>query len=260
MSVWPESNPGVQSPLSQALKVRLPMPLLKKLFSRNRKFKTLKRETAASRFVAILEQNRIDTVIDVGANTGQTAEELRKFGYRGAVISYEPIRECHEELLVKSASDPGWSIAPRCALGDREGTVDFQVSEGSSLSSISSPTSTMMQALPKVRAASQEKVPIHRLDGLMKKEMKALGRVFLKIDAQGHDMAVLRGAEGIMKSLAGVKIEMSLLPLYEGETLYLDILKYLHEKGLSPHLLVDVGYSKKLVRQLQIDGVFMRDA
>lgn len=236
------------------------MPLLKKLFSRNRKFKKLKRETAASRFVAILEQNRIDTVIDVGANTGQTAEQLRAFGYGGKIISYEPIFECHAQLETKSASDPNWSIAPRCALGDSEGSVELQVSEGSSLSSIGLPTETMTQAIPKVRAASREKVPIHRLDCLMKQDMGAHGRVFLKIDAQGHDMAVLRGADGILENLAGVKIEMSLLPLYEGETLYLDILKFLHEKGFRPHLLVDVGYSKKLVRQLQIDGVFMRDA
>lgn len=236
------------------------MSLFKKLFSRNRNFKRLKRETAASRFVAILEQNRVDTVIDVGANTGQTAAELRAFGFAGNIISYEPIKQCHEELMVKSASDPKWSIAERCALGDEEGTIELLVSEGSSLSSVRTPTEVMAQALPKVRAASHERVPIHRLDKLMKKEMKALGNVFLKIDAQGHDMAVLRGAEGIAKHLAGVKIEMSLLPLYEGETLYLDILTYLHKKGFRPHLMVDVGYSKKLVRQLQIDGVFMRDA
>jgi FkbM family methyltransferase len=236
------------------------MSLFKKLFSRNRNFKRLKRETAASRFVAILEESMIDTVIDVGANTGQTAAELRAYGYTGNIISYEPIKQCHEELMVKSASDPNWSIAGRCALGDEEGTIELLVSEGSSLSSVRTPTEVMAQALPKVRAAAHETVPIHRLDKLMKKEMKALGNVFLKIDAQGHDMAVLKGAEGIMKRLAGVKIEMSLLPLYEGETLYLDILTYLHKKGFRPYLMVDVGYSKKLVRQLQIDGVFMRDA
>jgi len=236
------------------------MPLLKKLFSRNKKFKKLKRETAASRFVAILEQNHIDTVIDVGANTGQTAEELRAFGFAGNIISYEPIKECHEGLVAKSASDPNWTIAPRCALGDKDGTIELLVSEGSSLSSVSTPTEIMTQAVPKVRASSHEKVPIHRLDGLMKDEIGSLGKLFLKIDAQGHDMAVLRGAKNIMGELAGIKIEMSLLPLYEGETLYLDILKFLDEKGFRPHLLVDVGYSKKLARQLQIDGVFMRDA
>ncbi len=236
------------------------MALFKKLFSRNRNFKRLKRETAASRFVAILEQNRIDTVIDVGANTGQTAAELRAFGFEGHIISYEPIGDCHADLVAKSVSDPNWQIAERCALGDKEGTIELLVSEGSSLSSVRTPTEVMIQALPKVRASSHETVPIYRLDAVMKKDIGSLGKVFLKIDAQGHDMAVLKGAEGIMKSLAGVKIEMSLLPLYEGESLYLDILTYLHKKGFQPHLLVDVGYSKKLVRQLQIDGVFMRDA
>lgn len=236
------------------------MALLKKLFSRNKKFKKLKRETAASRFVTILDQHKVETVIDVGANTGQTAAELRTFGYTGNIISYEPIRECHEELVSKSASDSKWSIAPRGALGEKDGTVELNVSEGSSLSSVSAPTPAMAQAIPKVRASSVEEVPIHRLDGLMADELEGLGKVFLKIDAQGHDMSVLRGAEGILGEIAGVKIEMSLLPLYEGETLYLDILKYLDERGFHPHLLVDVGYSKNLGRQLQIDGVFMRDA
>lgn len=234
------------------------MPLLKKLFSKNRKYKILKRELHARRLVTILEMNQIDFVIDVGANTGQTAEALRGSGYRGKIVSYEPIRQCHEELMAKSASDPQWSIAPRCALGDTDGTVELQVSEGSSLSSVGLPTQTMTQAMPKVRAASCETVPIHRLDGLMKDELEDGARVFLKVDAQGHDMAVLRGAEGIMGSLAGIKIEMSLLPLYEGETLYLDILNFLHDRGFRPHMLVDVGYSKKLGRQLQIDGVFIR--
>lgn len=236
------------------------MSVLKKLFSKNRKYKTLKRDLHARRLAAILEMNAIDFVIDVGANTGQTAEALRRSGYMGKIVSYEPIRQCHDELVAKSASDPRWSIAPRCALGDTEGSVELQVSEGSSLSSVSMPTQTMTQAMPKVRAASCESVPMHRLDRLMKDELEDAANIMLKVDAQGHDMAVLRGAEGIMGRLTGIKIEMSLLPLYEGETLYLEILQFLHDHDFRPHMLVDVGYSKKLGRQLQIDGVFIKSA
>ncbi len=238
----------------------LPMALLEKMFAKNSRYKTLKRELHARRLAAILEMNGIDFVIDVGANTGQTAQALRGSGYRGKIVSYEPIRQCHEELTAKAASDPRWSIAPRCALGDSDGTVELQVSQGSSLSSVAPPTKAMTQAMPKVRAASCETVPIHRLDALMKDELEGAAGVFLKVDAQGHDMAVLRGADGIMGRLTGIKIEMSLLPLYEGETLYLDILKFLHDRGFCPHMLVDVGYSEKLGRQLQIDGVFIRGA
>ena len=234
------------------------MALLKKLFSRNRKYKTLKRDLHARRLATILEMNGIDFVIDVGANTGQTAEALRGSGYEGKIVSWEPIRECHDQLTAKSASDPHWSIGPRCALGDAEGTVELQVSEGSSLSSVGAPTQAMTQSMPKVRAASCETVQIKRLDRLMKDDLGGASGVLLKIDAQGHDMAVLRGAEGIMENLTGVKIEMSLLPLYEGESLYLEILNFLHDQGFRPHMLVDVGYSKKLGRQLQIDGVFIR--
>ena len=118
----------------------------------------------------------------------------------------------------------------------------------------------MSEALPKVRAVAREQVPIHRLDQMLKDEIKAAGNIFLKVDTQGHEMQVLRGAEGVMKHITGVKIEMSLFPLYEGETLYLDMLKYLDHKGFTPRLLVDVGFSKRLGRQLQIDGTFIRDS
>lgn len=235
------------------------MSVLKKLFSRSRRYKRMKRETEASRLAAILEAGPFATFIDVGANTGQTWDLLRKFGYRGKIISVEPLSECHDMLVRKAKSDPNWVIAPRCALSDHEGVVEILVAEGSSLSSVTEPTRTMSDALPKAREAKREKVPLHRLDGLLKKEVESRGKVFLKIDAQGHDMEVLKGAEGVMNHIDGVKIEMSLLPLYEGETLFLDILKYLDAKGFSPHLLVDVGYSKKLGRQLQIDGTFIRD-
>ena len=235
------------------------MSVLKRLFSRNRNYKRLKRETEGTRLVAILAREEVDTFIDVGANTGQTAAQLRRFGYRGKIISYEPLQDCHDELVSKSHSDPEWTIAPRCALGAEEGSIEILVSEGSSLSSIGTPTEAMTSAMPKVRASAREMVPIHRLDRLMKDDMDSLGQVFLKVDAQGHDMEVLRGAEGIMDGLAGIKVEMSLFPLYEGETLYLDMLTYLHKKGFRPHLLADVGFSKKLGRQLQIDGVFVKE-
>lgn len=235
------------------------MAVLKKLFSRGRNFKKLKRAAQAGRMAVILEKNHVDLFIDVGANTGQTAQELREQGYSGKIISFEPIRECHDELVAKSASDPLWSIAPRCALGEEEGSVEFLISEGSSLSSIDPPTEAMREAFPKVRTEYSETVAVHRLDNFMKDKLEGCERVLLKIDTQGHDMKVLRGAEGIMGKLAGIKVEMSLFPLYEGETLYLEFLNFLHERGFHPHLLFDVGFSKKLGRQLQIDGIFMRD-
>ncbi len=235
------------------------MSVIKRIFSRNRNFKRLKRETEATRLVSILDRARVDTFLDIGANTGQTGEQLRRFGYNGRIISYEPVAACHEELLEKCRSDENWTIAPRCALGAEDGSIEILVSEGSSLSSISAPTEAMSSAMPKVRAEARETVPIYRLDRSLKDEIDGLGRTFLKIDAQGHDMEVLKGAEGVMDQLVGIKVEMSLFPLYEGETLYLDMLQYLHNHGFRPHLLSDVGFSKKLGRQLQIDGVFVRE-
>src|SRR5438874_74602 len=71
----------------------------------------------------MLTHHRIDTVMDIGANEGQYARLLREAGYTGRIISFEPLTRAHEQLLRASACDPLWTVAPRMAIGNREGVV-----------------------------------------------------------------------------------------------------------------------------------------
>ncbi len=207
----------------------------------------------------ILERQGVDLFLDIGANMGQTARSLREGGYGGRIVSVEPVGACHDALLQASAGDPLWEIAERCAIGESEGSVEIIVSEASDLSSLSAPTRNLTTALPKARETGREETPLRRIDRLLRGDIAAASRPFLKIDTQGQDMAALKSAEGVIDKLRGIQIEMSLLPLYEGETLYLDILKHLDARGFTPHMLVERSFSDSLARQLQLDGIFIRE-
>ena len=61
---------------------------------------------------------QIDTVIDVGANLGQTVDELRASGFDGKIVSFEPTPGLFRALVAKHGSDPGWT-GHQLALGSR---------------------------------------------------------------------------------------------------------------------------------------------
>src|SRR5690242_20492587 len=65
---------------------------------------------STNRLLTMITHHRIDTVIDVGANTGQYASALRKAGYTGRIISFEPLSEAYAELEKKSRPDPKWRV------------------------------------------------------------------------------------------------------------------------------------------------------
>lgn len=236
--------------------------MFRKLFSEKRIRRAEKRARRAAekrRLNLILERHGVDLFLDIGANVGQTGLGLRDGGYSGRIISVEPVAACHQALSQASADDPLWEIADRCAIGESEGSTEIIVSESTDLSSLSAPTKNLSDTFPKAREQGRETVPLKRIDSLFGDSIRRAERPFLKIDTQGHDLPALKSAQGVMDKLCGVQIEMSLLPLYEGEVYYLEILTFLDRLGFVPHMLVERAFRDDLARQLQIDGIFLRD-
>ena len=58
--------------------------------------------TPAAKLVASLLKFNIDLVLDVGANQGQFASEIRRSGYTGNIVSFEPLSKAHSKLLKAS--------------------------------------------------------------------------------------------------------------------------------------------------------------
>jgi FkbM family methyltransferase len=211
-----------------------------------------------AQLVAVLDRFEISVVLDVGANRGQYGAMLREWGWRGRVVSFEPLAEAHAALARRAAADPGWQVAPRMALGERDGEALIEVSAESDMSSILPQSALLREISPSSGTTRREVAPLHRLDTVAGSYLEPHDRVFLKIDAQGYEPQVLAGAGQLLERLCGLQLEMSLVPIYEGEQDFRTTLDQLATAGFEPYLLLPGYFERKLARQLQVDGVFMR--
>jgi FkbM family methyltransferase len=212
-------------------------------------------EAALARLLAVRE---IDTVLDVGANEGQYATMVRRAGFRGKIISFEPLAGAHSKLKQAAARDPLWTVAPRMALGDHEGSLMMHVAANSVSSSALSMLDAHLHAAPESAYIGCEMVPVSRLDTIAE-DMRVGGQnLFLKIDVQGFEPKVLDGARRLLDRTQGVQLELSLVPLYDDETLFLPQVDCLARKGFELWSLIPGFVDAETGRTLQVDGIFFR--
>jgi FkbM family methyltransferase len=211
-----------------------------------------------AQLVAVLERFEISCVLDVGANVGQYAAMLREGGFGGRIVSFEPLAEAHATLARRAAADRSWQVAPRMAIGARDGEVELEVSAESDMSSILPQSELLQKISPSSAVLGRERVPIARLESAAQPYLAPEDRIFLKIDTQGFEPQVLEGAGSLMVRLCGLQLEMSLVSCYEGEVGFRAMLDRLAAAGFEPYLFIPGYFERKLGRQLQLDGVFMR--
>jgi FkbM family methyltransferase len=194
-------------------------------------------------------------VLDVGANIGQYAHKLRVAGYRGRIISFEALESAHRTLVQAASSDPAWEIAPRAAIGSHEGTVEINVTANTASSSVLPSTALLSQAAPQAEYVGKQSCRSMRLDAYA--GIPVGGRVFLKIDVQGFEMEVLRGASELLPRLCAIQLELSLVPLYQGAPVMTEVIRYLDERGFDLFQLLPGFRDERDGRLLQAEGYFV---
>jgi FkbM family methyltransferase len=205
----------------------------------------------------LIAHQGITVVFDVGANVGQYGEELRALGYRGRIVSCEPLRAEFQELARKAAADPDWVALP-LALGDSDGRRIINVAANSQSSSLLEMMPHHIGAAPQARYERTEEIEVARLDALFDQHVRAGDRVFVKLDVQGYERFVLAGAEASLPRVQGMQLEMSLVPLYRGEALYIDLIGQMTARGFQLMSVEPVFRDPRSGQLLAIDGVFFR--
>ena len=212
----------------------------------------------AAQFITMLSGHGINLVFDVGANTGQFGQSLRDGGYRGRIVSFEPLSKAREQLLEVSRKDPLWEVAPRAAIGSEDGDVEIHVAANSASSSVLDMLEAHASAAPESRYIGSEKVPLRRLDAIALGYLRPDSVAFLKIDTQGYEDRILLGASELIGQIVGLQLELSMVPLYEGQLLFGDMVSKLKANGFEIWATWQSFIDSRNGRLLQADVTLFR--
>ncbi|OCB34055.1 FkbM family methyltransferase [Mycobacterium parascrofulaceum] len=212
-------------------------------------------------FVKQLESRNIDLVLDVGANSGQYASDLRRAAYTGRIISFEPLSMPFLQLQNNASKDPLWDCW-KCALGDADGIITINVAGNAGASSSVLPMlKSHQEAFPPANYIGTEDVLIRRLDSVAPDVLGSADQFFLKIDVQGFERQVLAGAKStVADRCVGMQLELSFFPLYEGGMLFREALDLVESFGFTLMGLIPGFADPRDGRMLQADGIFFREA
>ncbi len=199
-----------------------------------------------------------DVVLDVGANRGQYAIELRKnAGFTKKIVSFEPMSDAYHQLSEQMRGDTKWE-GRNWAMGRERGTQEINIAGNSASSSLLDMLPTHSDVVTGSRYVAKEEIEVHVLDQEFSNFTEEGQQVLLKVDTQGFELEVLLGATESLQKIAALQLEISLLPLYEGAPLIEDIVSHVRAAGFVPFWFLPGFWNPKTHQQLQLDGLFVR--
>lgn len=205
----------------------------------------------------VILNSSIGLLLDVGANRGQYGSELRANGYGGKIISFEPLSEAFKQLRKVTEGDSSWHCV-NLAIGAEPAVTEMNVSANLVSSSLLPMATAHLRIAPDSNYLRKESVQVVRLDEFLSSEARQIDPIMLKIDAQGYEMEVLRGSAGILSRVQVIEAELSVVELYEGQPLAMEVWSFLEENQFQL-VGVEPGFSDLVTgRMLQMDGLFVR--
>jgi FkbM family methyltransferase len=190
----------------------------------------------------------IDMILDVGANRGQSYDLFRWSGFNGLICSFEPNPEMFQFL--QSRQGHHWQRLPY-ALSSRSGQARFHITDNDNANSLQAP-------LGKEKVTGEITVPTYRLDHLWHQENFSAQKVFLKVDTEGHDLEVVKGASGILDRIQLIMLETSPLPRYENEPPLPVLVDFMNELGFCVCRSEKNCYNSRVGMDTALDLVFAR--
>lgn len=196
------------------------------------------------------------TVLDIGGSHGQFAREALRAFPDVRVHSFEPIPECFVELQDLSRTWP--SLCPhRLALSDFDGRKAFRVSLFRDSSSFQEMLPAHEEAWPHTALDATMVVPVARLDSVAE-TLALVDPLFVKIDVQGHELAVIRGGVATLSRCQRVMIECNFAQLYAGQATFGELYEALHRLGLLFEGLLNPLRHPRTAELLSADLMFFR--
>ncbi|GAB2778934.1 [alpha-L-fucopyranosyl-(1-_3)-alpha-L-rhamnopyran osyl-(1-_3)-2-O-methyl-alpha-L-rhamnopyranosyl] dimycocerosyl phenol-phthiocerol 2'''-O-methyltransferase [Rhabdobacter roseus] len=198
------------------------------------------------------------TIVDVGANKGQFAFAATRFFPNARVFSFEPVPETFTRLEKNIRKIPQIQ-AFQYGLGSTNGEINFYQNAHSHASSALPVSDFQKNEIPITAETTLIKVPIKRLDDVVQEwNMSLDGPILLKLDVQGYEKEVLKGASEFIKRVDYLLFEASFVSMYEGEPLFEEMHDFV--RGLGFRLVGPVGSLQTDKEQIvQMDMLYKKE-
>lgn len=206
----------------------------------------------------LLNHFKVNKIFDVGANVGNYAIKIRKLGFEGEIISFEPLTKAYKTLEKNAVKDLKWKTV-NIGLGSRDEDAYINIAKNIDSSSLLEMLPVHLNSAPQSSYIGKEKISVHKIDTIIDAYYNKGDRILLKIDTQGFEKEVLEGALKSLPKIIGIQLEMSIIPLYDGGILYIEMIEFLKSKGFNLFSFEN-GFSNSETGQLlQLDGIFFSD-
>ncbi len=220
-------------------------------------------ESSLTDFVArrhvswLLRELRVDVVLDVGANRGQYADRLRRSGYTGRIVSYEPVADLAAELRRRAAGDDRWQVHDH-ALGEEDGEAEINVVPGT-MSSLLPASEFGKEWSDNLRKSHSDTIRVRRLQDVLDQATDGITdpRVFLKLDTQGFDLQAFRGGGDRVAELLGLQSEVSCVPIYDGMPRMAEQITTYERAGFETTGMFPVSRDRRTLRVIEFDVVMI---
>lgn len=204
-----------------------------------------------------LKTDSVRTVLDVGANEGQFARTALYAFPLAKVVCFEPLPSVQATLRLLAAESHGRIELESFALGDHEGDTEFNVTAFSPSSSVLPLDQPITGFTDQVKVSSRVVVPMRRLyNWAAAKEIA--DEIVIKLDVQGYEASVLRGAASFLNRARAVIAETTFAPFYQKQASLGELCALLEPYGLRYREAFGVIRDRTSGEPLWQDSVFVR--
>lgn len=184
-------------------------------------------------------------IFDVGAFDGRSIELYKKAFPNSTVFSFEPTPDIYAGLEKKYAGRNDVKLS-NAALCSNIGEASFHVNNSLLTNSLLESAKKEDKGTSIYNTNKKIIVPTNTIDNYC--QVEKINKInILKIDVQGADLMVLKGAEKALDSrkIDLIFIEVEFMELYEKQPLFHDISAYLHLKGYHLFSLYNMSISSQ---------------
>ncbi|MFC1886639.1 FkbM family methyltransferase [Thermodesulfobacteriota bacterium] len=203
----------------------------------------------------------ISLVLDIGANEGSFGRMIRDFGYKNRIISFEPVQTAYLQLARNIENDKRWQ-AFNYALGAEKKSLDMLVPCRNEFASFLEASDYGKENWSTVfTSTKREAVEVYRLDNVFPEMTETdinKEKIFLKIDTQGYDLEVMRGAGEVFRQIDAMQLELALIHIYKEMPDYLESLKMCRQLGFELTGIYPVSRNREKLSLVEVDCVFRK--